>query len=379
MANKKYGDILKDLRLGIVSGKLPPGSHLPTRIQLKKRFDASNQTIQVAMNSLIRDGFVWTNRSGGTIVAENPPHLCRYGLVSSIPFSESRFMSTMQQAAMKLADERECSFTYYCYENGHINSEGYKRLIADVESHRVAGLIFLTPPFHLDGTPVLLQSGLPRVSNCGHGMKEGVANIYFDHQLFLVKATDHLVKIGRKRIAMIGGYLNREDMEKDISYLMGRKVSRPLLTQNCTPWYSWSAHQAALLLMGLSEKERPDALIIRDDHLVEAATEGLANADVRIPEDMTIVAHSNFPDRATSCVPVTRLGLDCEDMIRRDVECLKAQRQGSHVQLRTNMPAVFESEIISTRTGAGRQVAEDMRHVAGYGRQERGLRLTVSA
>ncbi len=345
MANKKYGDILKELRLQIVSGKLPPGTRLPTRIELQKKFGASNQTIQVAMNNLIRDGFVQTNRSGGTVVAENPPHMYNYGLVSAMPFSESRFLSTIQQSANKLAEEGEYTFTSYCYEGGHIQAEGYSRLISDVESHRVAGLIFIRQPDYLENTPVLLQPRLPRVANCLLEKHKGIPSILFNHRLFLEKAVEHLVKIGRKRIALVGSYLNREEMEKDIEYLVRHKVSRPLLTQNCTPWHPWSAHQAALLLMGLPEKDRPDALIVRDDHLVEAATEGLAKSDVRIPDDVTVVTLCNFPDRLSSCVPVTRLGLDCDDMIRRDVECLKAQREGRPFKILTYMPAVFESEI----------------------------------
>ncbi len=361
MANKKQGDILKELRLEIVSGKLTPGARLPTRSELQCRFHASNQTIQMAMNSLLRDGFVNASRLEGTMVAEKPPHLCHYGMVSHIPFSGNRFTSTMQHAAMKMEEEGDCSFTYYCTEEGRVNSEGYKRLLSDVESYRVAGLIFITPPYFLADTPALLQPGLPRVMNCQREKPRNIPSVDFGHILFLEKSVDHLVRIGRRKIALIAGYLCREYMEYDIAYLMKRKVSQPLLTQNCSPSSPWSAHQAAMVLMGLSGKDRPDAVIIKDDHLLEPASEGLLKSKVRIPDDVTVVSLANFPEKAPSHVPITFLGLDCEYMLRCDIECLKAQREGRKFSQNAVIAPLFESELVSERLWLERSLRNETR------------------
>ena len=104
------------------------------------------------------------------------------------------------------------------------------------------------------------------------------------------------------------------------------------------------------MMMELPGNKRPDGLIIGDDNLVEFATEGLSKSGLRIPQELTVVAHCNFPDRPVSCVPVTRLGLDCLDLIRRDIECLEAQRKGKKVSKFTEVPAVFESELSTTKT-----------------------------
>jgi DNA-binding LacI/PurR family transcriptional regulator len=349
MSNKKYGDILKELRLRIVNGHFPPGGSIPIRSELQREFDTSNQTIQMAMNSLKADGFIVTIGSGGTFVADNPPHLCNYGFASPIRFSDSRFISTMQQSALKLQEEGDFKFSFYFYEQAHIQSEGYRKLIEDVENHRLAGLIFPFPPEGLWDKPILKEKGLPFVVN-SNTSGERMPQIAFSHRIFLEKATDYLVAQGRKRIAQIGSWNGREEMESDISYLVKRGLSTPMLTQNCAARYPFAAHQAALIMMGLPAKDRPDAVIIRDDHLVEPATEALAKSGLRIPQDLTLVAHCNFPDRPVSCVPVTRLGLDCLDLIRRDIECLEAQRNGEKVSKFTEVPAVFESELSTTKT-----------------------------
>ena len=349
MSNKKYGDILKELRLRIVNGHFPPGGSIPIRSELQREFDTSNQTIQMAMNSLKTDGFIVTSGSGGTFVADNPPHLFHYGMVSPIRFTDTRYLTAMQHAAENIAKDGLCKFSYYCYEQAHIQTEGYKRLIADVEAHRLAGLIFPFPAYKLEETAVLNQTGLPRVINSTWENTE-IPQIAFRNTNFLEKAVDYLVAQGRKRIAVIRDYLHREDMDNDIDYLVKRGVGNPALMQNCSATHAWSAHQAALLLMRLPKSERPDGLIIGDDNLVEFATEGLSKSGLRIPQELTVVAHCNFPDRPPSCVPVTRLGLDCLDLIRRDIECLETQRKGEKVSNFTEVPAVFESEMSTTKT-----------------------------
>ncbi len=345
MINAKQSNILSQVRMEIVGGKYPPGSKLPTRDDLQLRFNASRQTVQLAMNSLIRDGFVCTNRSGGTVVAENPPHLNHYGLVSGIPFSGSRFAMAFQQAAQKIAGGGPMKFSSYCYDGGHIQSEGYRRLMSDVEAHRVAGLIFIAPPYHLERTPVLEQKDLPRVAICDPECYPDLCHMNLNCRNFIERAVEHLMKKGRRKIALIGAYINRWAVEEDTAYLEKKGVGRGMWVQACSPDYPWSAHQAAMLLMGISEKNRPDALIIRDDHLVEAATEGLLHSGVRVPQNLEVVAHCNFPDRSPSSVPVTRLGMDCQDVLARSIRCLVAQREKKKFQKDTDIRPVFESEL----------------------------------
>ncbi len=345
MASKKQIDILNEIRQDIVSGKLAPGAAVPSRDELLVRFGSSRQTLQTAMNTLIRDGFITARRFGGTVVAGKPPHLYQYGLVSFLPFSSTRYTVAMQQAASKLSEEGAYAIKSYYYEQGHIQAEGFRRLIADVESHRVAGLIFALPPDHLAGTPAMEQPGLPLVLNGSPKSYSHLHHFHFAGEKFLERAVDHLIRRGRRKIAVMGVY-HANDHQGDLNYLLRRKVGRPEWMQSCG-LQSGSAHQVALLLAKLSGEDRPDALIIRDDNLVEAATEGLAKSGLRIPQDLEVLAHCNFPDRAPSCVPVTRLGLDCRDMIIRDVECLKAQREGRLYPQNTELPVVFEWELDS--------------------------------
>ncbi len=361
MAHSSRSEILRELKADIIGGRMPPGSPVPPREELLVRFGTSWQTLQSAMNTLIKDGFIKAKRFSGTVVAERPPHLFNYGLVSYVPFSASLFNVALRQAASEIEQERHCRFTSYYYGEGRAQSEGFRALVADVSARRLAGLIFINPPNDLEGTPVLSQPDLPLVLNSGPDMDGRLHSIYFPHDKFMERAVDHLVGLGRHRIAVIGAFLGHPKIDEDVAYLAKRKVGRPDLVQSCS-LRSGSAHQIALLLCRLSKKDRPDGLIISDDNLVEEATAGLAKSGLRIPQDIHVVAHCNFPARAPSCVPVTRLGLDCRDLLLRDLECMDAQRQGRRTALLAEMPVVFESELARGNLGrADRPMADAVR------------------
>ena len=60
----------------------------------------------------------------------------------------------------------------------------------------------------------------------------------------------------------------------------------------------------------VQQPERPDGLIVTDDNLLTSASEGLLAAGVRVPEEVSVVALTNFPNLVPSAVPVTRIGFD---------------------------------------------------------------------
>ncbi|PPS90371.1 GntR family transcriptional regulator [Streptomyces sp. MH60] len=58
--------IAADLRDGIMSGELAPGASLPSTARLKERFDASNATVQKALQLLKEEGLV-VGRAGASV------------------------------------------------------------------------------------------------------------------------------------------------------------------------------------------------------------------------------------------------------------------------------------------------------------------------
>jgi GntR family transcriptional regulator len=70
MAQAKYQEIADRLRAQIDSGALPPGERLPSEPELVRTFDASRNTVRLALALLTNQGLVVTRQGLGSFVAE---------------------------------------------------------------------------------------------------------------------------------------------------------------------------------------------------------------------------------------------------------------------------------------------------------------------
>lgn len=70
MASPMYRQIAEDVREQITSGKLKPGQQIPTEIELRRRYDASRNTVRDAIKWLMSLGMVETRPGQGTFVVK---------------------------------------------------------------------------------------------------------------------------------------------------------------------------------------------------------------------------------------------------------------------------------------------------------------------
>ena len=348
----KQNFVFETLRNQILSGAYLPGSKLPFQAELAKSFQVSGLTIQQAMQRLAREGFVLARRRLGTMVAPKLPHLHNLALVlPHDPVSDdyfSRFFTVLSNSARYLQNEQDRPINVLHNINRHSDVEDRQQLLDLINAHQLAGIIFATTPFLLEGTPILEQKGIPRVAIMAIATYPHVPAIAFDMQSFIRRAFDHLQSRGRRRIAVLappGTDLFDARFDAEIA-------KRGL---NCPPhWRQLILQQGAVgacncarLLMQRPTDTRPDGLIITDDNLVEHALAGLIAEQIRMPTDLELVVHCNFPWPPVDVIPVTRLGFDSREVLRRCIQLIDAQRRGEAVPDLTTIPAVFEHELVA--------------------------------
>lgn len=340
--------IVQELRSQIVSGELLPGSRLPTRLEIESRFSAGATTVQRALELLRQDGFVQSRGRQGTFVVDNPPHLARYAVVflsAAEEFKRNRFTIALDSEVRHLRHRRpDLRISEYYGVDGHDDSEDYQRLVRDVRAHRIAGLIFMSNPYPVQGTPLIDEVTMPRVAIM-IPTDHKVPTITLDMDSFFARALDDLQAQGRKRIAFLNppGICNWQ--EKIIPLLEERGLeTRPFWWQCASPADAESARFTTHLLMNC--KETPDALIISNDNLLEYATAGLVAAGTRIPQELTIISHCNFPYPTPSVLPVHRLGFDMRRVLEACIDSIDIQRRDGKVQAATKILPVFEKEVM---------------------------------
>jgi hypothetical protein len=287
--NSKHPAILLQLREQILRGQYRPGDQFPTLDDLERNFQASRVTVHKALNRLAEEGFVYTRGRRGTYVSEHPPHLWHYAFVfPDRPGTEEwgRFWLALSQEAARVGQTSPRRVTcFYGLRHPKISGDEFQRLIDTVRARRVAGVIFAFPPSN-DIIDAIRQENpnTPMASIVSDRDPTQYAIVSPDSFKLLERGVDYLHQCGRKRIALFCVPMLPPPYIAHFQKLVSDRgmTTHPYWIQNAHPDSAITARNAAHLLMHAGQSERPDALFIMDDNLVEYTTAGLIAAGVRV-------------------------------------------------------------------------------------------------
>jgi DNA-binding LacI/PurR family transcriptional regulator len=347
-----HAQIVARLRSDIVQGLFAPGSRLPTRMEMRSRFDASSTTVQRALDHLVEDGFAVVNSRQGTFVADRPPHLTRYALVFPRVMRHSRFWLTLRSAAEHLALHQGRRIPVYLLRNRSTPGGTFARLEDDVVAHRLAGLMltWVDVNGHIPAkSPVARQADMPRVQYSASTAVATWPTVGFDIHGFYTTAVDRLLREGRRRLAHVGIKTQGRSVRTFREVCLARGLEAPSYLDHqiglSAPDHARSLVQ---LLMRLPADQRPDGLVVSDDNLLEHVQAGLIDAGVRLPEDLAVVAHVNFPASVHIVLPITPLGFDCAELIHAMAHSIDQQRAGRAVPPQVLLPARWSPYVPET-------------------------------
>lgn len=339
---------MRELRGRITRGDLAPGVQLPTRVEIEQHFGASSVTVQRALQELQRDGFVTVNGRQGTFVSETPPHLTNYALVfPSLPGEANwhRFFAALNYEAPGLARARGRQISVYYGADSHVDHGDYHRLLADVKAHRLGGIIFASRPSLLAATPVLDEPNVPRVAIMRPSPQYAMSQISLDRETLWNRAADALLTSGRRNLALLLPLLDAPEILEARQRMEARGFYLPDQWVHVTPTQYPEAARNLTHLLFENGRQRPDALFITDDNLVEHSIAGLIAAGARVPGEVEVVAHCNFPHPVPSAVPVRRLGFDARRVLEACFQDLDNQRAGQTGPRVTEIAAEYEEEV----------------------------------
>jgi len=343
-------DITERLRKRIVAGDWHPSERLPSQTALKREYHASHLTVQRAIHRLVEQGFVATQERSGVFVGSRLPHHHDYALIFAEAAAKvktwSRFYTGLLNAAPSVARQQGCQLPLFFGIDAQHTGPDYERLSQLVEERRLAGLIFVQGEHYVAETPLLRQPDLVRVAlSTGHTYAN-LPVVSYDPREFVLRAFRYFVGHGRQRVALVT-VPPTSDIATGIAYHFERElttnnlISRPYWTLHVSAQEPVAARNCVRLLMEANPSDRPDALLIADDNLVEDAVQGLISAGVRVPQDLVVVAHSNLPWAGHQRLPLAWLGFDTAHVLQLCIELLRQQQRGEHVPPQTWITPTF--------------------------------------
>jgi DNA-binding LacI/PurR family transcriptional regulator len=317
------------LRRKIIRGVWTPGQRLPGRRDLCTELRVSLTTVQEALRELIETGYAEARSTSGTFVTALPPHLHLFGLVLPEDTATNRFHAALHGEAVRLLKTPEQRLRVWTHVAPPLDSPPLRDLLAGVDAQSFAGLIFPQIGYALAQSPIVQAPGVPRVVFASDKNNDGlnhVAKLNLDYDTFVEQSIRALLAHGRRRVALI--HHAGQSPEPFLRAMQGRLPAPPVRwVQSASLQTPQSARNLAHLLFHREQKSRPDAIWITDDNLVEPATAGMLDAGVRVPRDVRVVAHCNFPWLTESHVPASRVGFDATEAINACLDLLRLQRE----------------------------------------------------
>ena len=343
----RFDRLLLALRGRILSGEYAEGARLPNRLALVTEFGMSSTTVQRAIDQLAAEGFVESRFKRGTFVSDYPPHRYRIALVSSYLQRDSLYLQSLVRVAEEISSGSPHTIVPYFPLHPTNPSPDYYRLCDDVATHRVAGIIFINVPrASWEHLPILDTPDMPRVAIVnGQTPSPAALPLSLNAPDFTRMACEQLVCEGRRRVAFISAAgSSKYSLEHFSSFTNAFQL------QTFSYWchqvhhqYSEMARSLTHLLFHEGQHQRPDALIISDDNLVEQSLLGLADAGVRVPEDVSVIAWGNAPLLPATVQPVTWIGFDHRITMRSALEMLEELRRGEEA-----VPRSIDALLFST-------------------------------
>lgn len=216
------------------------------------------------------------------------------------------------------------------------DADAERLVLAGVSSHMIDAVVF--SPLTLTAEEIAARTGtVPMVLLGERAIPEGFHHVAVDSVAAARAVTEHLISLGRRRIAAIG----RESAQGTSSvrldgYLAaltaaGMEVVDDLIVG--VPNYERSAGYAGMQQL-LDLPEPPDAVFCFNDLLAIGALRACADRDVAVPDDVAVAGFDDIAEGRYSTPRLTTVHPDMEFLVDEVLRLLKSAvtRSGAPVE-----------------------------------------------
>lgn len=251
----------------------------------------------------------------------------RTGVIAlAVPEMDAPYFAELAHHVVRYASEH--GWVVLVDETGQIQDESLREreqeAAAGVRRNLIDGAIL--SPLALDDADLTEYGSVPLVL-LGERLESGVADhVVVDNRGAAAELTRHLIDTGRRRIAVIGaqpppfGQTARLRLQGYLDTLAaaGMTVDDSLVV----PALEWRRHAGAAAMRQLLEQpvpERPDAVFCLNDLLALGALHALAEAGVRVPQEIAVVGFDDIEEARFATPSLTTVAPDKAAIAREAV------------------------------------------------------------
>jgi LacI family transcriptional regulator len=232
--------------------------------------------------------------------------------------------------AMKEADESDYFIKMLGFDNSSLDSRTLERCV----EWRLAGIIAFHAPEETirQLLPQINETGIPFVMVDSQHPPMGCLNIESDHTGGMTAIIEHLVGLGHRRIAFLGGQRGEEDSISGARETAYRDaMTRFGLAGHCLVEYGdWRAEfsgwengtTAAAAQRLLNATPRPTAIACASDHMAMIVMRLAAERGINVPQQLSVTGFDDVTAATLYTPPLTTVAQPFEEIGRSAVRHL---------------------------------------------------------
>lgn len=324
------------LRGQILGGEIKAGEGISSESELCKKFGISRGPVRRAMDSLVKERLICRMPGRGTFVTQGvlrhsnsrtKPYKILVIIDANSEMQNDRFFLDIIKGLNAIASETHpiCNLMYEFCELGTDN--GFAFFDRDVD-----GIFFI--PFSTTAIDFLSnitpsQKKIPVVCFFRKVESSTVSNFYIDHEDGAFKATNYLLGLGHKKIAILlvaPIHTRCDSHQRLVGYERAfRKVGiEPDASMILETGLTVSSVKQALL-SAFENGERPTALMIGGYALERPVFYALMEMGINAPADISLIVFDDSPEAILHVPPLTVVRQPFERGTRMALERLVAE------------------------------------------------------
>jgi DNA-binding LacI/PurR family transcriptional regulator len=202
--------------------------------------------------------------------------------------------------------------------------------------------------------PRLLQdlagAHVPVVALWQGAQTAGVPSVAVDNQAGIRAVLDHLIELGHRRIAFVGGRRLGDIKEREEAFVQHlARLREPLRDSYVQHGVNEPASAAAALDRLLALPEPPTAVVASTDVLATGLLHGAHERGLRVPDQLSITGFDDIPVAAFTVPALTTVRMPVREMVELAVEMALDKPD----RARDIMPQVLQPKLV-VRASTGR-------------------------
>jgi len=308
----RYVVVKEELKNAILNGKYKPGDRIPPECKLTRSFNVSSITVIKALKELEREGLIYRQQGKGTFVKERISSVKEVGVIFFDIFSAAH--PFLHQVLLGLEDAcKNYNYNLHLYPIRGRDIETSDSLLKKLILQReLRGFIILSP-IAKKNILFLKENQTVFVTVNIEYCDISVPSVLIDSFRYSFYLTESLIKKGFKKIGLIVGRINKpEEIGNAKKIFEGYKsamerYSLPLCKEVIKDGKQTKNNGYLFMKQLLEERERPDAVIISGNILIDGAVEAIKEKGLRHPEDIFLTGLCDTKNRYN--LPLVQLPL----------------------------------------------------------------------